>query len=276
MTTTEVLPVRQEALDDAAAKIAAAETAVEEATRQAEAVEVSTPEQAQEAKAILDNLAGRLKMLEGERVELVKPLKDYTKGIDQKYKLAKAPVEAAAKTLKGKLIAFNKAEDDHRAAEQERLDAERQEAERHIEKRREKEAAELQAKAEAKRAEAAEAVELAAEDPEMEELADEARAAARAAEAQAATISHLPPPSLPAKQAPPAATVDGATKRWVAEVTDITQLPDFLPDGTPLKAVIKAALTRHMHDTLKATGKPPVMPGAKFEQRSGLSVRSGS
>jgi hypothetical protein len=274
--TADILPVRQEAIDDAAAKIAAAEQAVALAEAQAEAVEVSTAEEAQAATEILGEIAGRLKGLEAERVELVKPLKDYTKGIDQKYKLAKAPLEAAAKRLKGKLITFNAAEEARRREEQERLDAERREAEQIIEERRAKEAAELQAEAEAKRKEAQEAVELADEDEEMEQLADEVRAEARAAEARAATIANLPAPSLPSRQAAPVAAPSGASKRWDFEVTDIRQVPDFLPDGTPLKALISGAMRSYMHEVIKATGEPPVMPGLKFEQKSGWSSRGAS
>jgi hypothetical protein len=275
-TAENVLPVRQEAIDDAAAKIAAAEQAVAHAEAQAEAIEVTTAEEAQTATEILGEIAGRLKGLEAERVELVKPLKDYTKGLDQKYKLAKAPLEAAAKRIKGKLITFNAGAEQRRREEQERLDAEREEAEKIIAERREKEAAALQAEAEAKRKEAEDAVELAAEDDEFEGLADEVRAEARAAEARAATIANLPAPSLPVRQAAPVAAPSGAAKRWDFEVTDIRQVPDFLPDGTPLKALISGAMRTYMHDVIRETGQPPVMPGMKFEQKTTWSSRGAS
>jgi hypothetical protein len=274
--TADRLPVRQEAIDEAAAKIAAAELAVAHAEAQAEAIDVSTPEEAKTANKILGEIAGRLKGLEGERKELVKPLKDYTKGIDEKYKLAKAPLEAAAKKVKGKLITFNAAEEQRGREEQERIDAIRREEERIISERRAEEEAELQAEAEAKRKEAEEAVELAGEDEEFEDLADEARAQARAAEARAATIANLPAPSLPARQAAPVATPSGSTNRWDFEVTDIRQVPDFLPDGTPLKALISGAMRTYMHEVIKATGEPPVLPGMKFEKKPGWSSRGAS
>jgi|GEM_PF-2220772 len=272
----KMLPVRQEAIDATAAKIAAAEEAVKQAEAWAEEVQVTNAGEATQATQILTTLAANLKQLEGERTEAVKPLNDYVKGVNEKFKRSKAPLETAAKKLKAKVIEFNAAEEDRRREEQERLDAERREAERIIEERRREDAAKLEAEAAAKRAEAEEAIELAAEDSEMEDLADEACSEARAAEARAATIANLPAPALPARQAPGIPKPHGAvpTKRWEAEVTDIRQLPDFLPDGTPLKEVVMSALRRHMFDTLEETGEPPEMPGAKFAQKAGLTVRT--
>jgi hypothetical protein len=274
--TAEILPVRQEAIDATAAKIVAAEEAVRRAEEWAEQVEVTNAGEAQQATQILGTLAGDIKRLEGERTESVKPLNDYVKGVNEKFKRSKAPLEAAASKIKAKLIGFNAAEEARRREEQERLDAERREADRIIEERRAEDARKLQAEAEAKRKEAEEAVELAGDDEEFEDLADEARAEARAAEARAATIANLPAPQLPAKQAAPAAKLEGAstTKRWDFEVTDIRQVPDFLPDGTPLKEVISGALRAYMFEVLKETGQPPEMLGVKFEQKAGLQVRS--
>jgi hypothetical protein len=275
-TAENVLPVRQEAIDATAAKIAAAAEAVEQAEAWAGSVVVTNAGEAQQANEILGSLAGSIKQLEGERTESVKPLNDYVKGVNEKFKRSKAPLEAAAKTIKSKLIDFNSAEEERRREEQARLDAEREEAEKIIAERREKEAAALQAEAEAKRKEAEDAVELAAEDDEFEEVADEARADARAAEARAATIANLPAPSLPARQAAPVATPSGAAKRWDFEVTDIRQVPDFLPDGTPLKALISGAMRTYMHDVIRETGEPPVMPGMKFEQKTTWASRGAS
>jgi hypothetical protein len=95
-----------------------------------------------------------------------------------------------------------------------------------------------------------------------------------------AEVREFIPASVPAEdqevKAEVAAALKGFSmpKRWVAEVTDITLLPDFLPDGTPLKEVVMSALTAHMHAVRKATGKPPEMPGAEFKQVAGSSVRT--
>src|SRR4029077_16125006 len=186
------------------------------------------------------------------------------------------PLEAAARTIKGKLTVFSAAEEERRREEQARLDREREEARRIIEKRRREDAAKLRADAEAKRQEADEAVELAGESEEFEEIADEARAEARAAEARAATITNLPAPSLPARQSAPVATPSGATKRWDFEVIDIRQVPDLLPDGTPLKALISGAMRTYMHEVIRETGEPPAMPGMRFEQKTGWSSRGAS
>lgn len=275
MTTAALIPVDQAAQDDAAAKIAASEEAVAHYKAEAEAVEVRTIEEAQNATQIVTNLTAELKRMEGERVELVKPLKDYTKGIDEKYKLNKAPLEVATKTLKDKIIAFNEEQERERRAEQRRLDEAREKREAEIRKRREAEEAEARAKQEKAEKERREAEELAAEDPEMAELADEARDAAREAKTHADVVSSLPEPAIPMATLAPAPKVSGAapTKRWDFEVTDLVAVPDYLPNGTPLKEILTGALRTYMHAHIKEHGVPPEMHGVEFKQVSGLAVR---
>jgi hypothetical protein len=221
-------------------------------------------------------LSAETKRLESERVELVKPLKTYTAGIDQKYKLAKAPLEAATKTLKGKIITFNEEIERKRREEQRRLDEERERREAEIRERREKEEAEARAKQEAAERERREAEELAAEDPEMAELVEETRDAAREAKTHADVIAQSPDQSLPMATLAPAPKIQGAssTKRWDFEITDLEAVPAHLPDGEPLLEVRSGALRRYMHEYLREHGKPPEIHGVKFEQVSGLAVRS--
>jgi hypothetical protein len=276
MSPVELVPVEQAAQDDAAAKIAAAQAEVARYEAEAEAIEVRTPEEAQEATAVITRLSARVKTLEAERVELVKPLKDYTKGIDEKYKLAKAAPEGAVKKIKAKVIVFNEEQERQRRAEQRRLDEAREAREEEIRKRREAEEAEARVKQEQAEKERREAEELAAEDPEMAELVEETRQAAREAKTNADVVSSLPEPSIPMATLAPAPKVEGAstTKRWEPKVTDLGAVPSHLPDGEPLIEVRTGPLRRYMHEYLREHGKPPEIPGVEFERVSGLAVRS--
>ncbi|HUB98850.1 MAG TPA: hypothetical protein VMS11_03390 [Solirubrobacterales bacterium] len=272
---TAVIPVDQTAQDDAQRKIAAAEAEVARYEAEAEAVEVRTVEEAQEATGIVSRLSARVKSLEAERVELVKPLKDYTKGIDEKFKLLKAPPEAAVKTVKAKIVAFNEEAERQRRAEQRRLDEQREAREEEIRKRREaeeEEARATQAKAERERKEAED---LAAEDPDLADLVDEARDAERAAKTQADVISSLPEPSVPMATLAPAPKIEGAsmTKRWEPRITDLGAVPAHLPDGEALIEVRSGPLRTYMHAYLREHGRPPEMPGIEFVQVSGMARR---
>jgi hypothetical protein len=276
MSTAALLPVDQSAQDEAAAKIAAAEAEVARYKAEAEAVEVRTVEEANNAAQIVANLVAEERRLEAERVELVKPLKDYTKGIDEKYKLAKAPLKAAIPELKGKILAFNEERERERRAEQRRLDEAREEREAEIRRRREAEEAEARAKQQAAEKERREAEELAPEDPEMAALADEAREAERRAKTEADVVSSLPAPKLPMSSLAPAPKVEGVTptKRWEPKVTDLGAVPAHLPDGEPLLEVRTGPLRRYMHEYLREHGKLPEISGLEFEQVAGVAVRS--
>lgn len=276
MTGAELVQVDEAVRKAAEEKIAASKAAVARYEAEAEAVEVRTVEQAQNAQQIAANLSAELKRLEAERVELVKPLKDYTKGIDQKYKLAKAPLEAASKTLKGKILVFNEEVERQRRAEQRRLDEEREAREAEIRKRREAEEAEARAKQEEAAKAQREAEELAAEDPEMAGLVEETRDAAREAKTHADVISSLPETSIPMSTLAPAPKVEGAstTKHWDFAVTELGALPTHLPDGEQLLDYRSGPLRRYMHAYIKEHGVPPEIPGVEFKQVSALAVRA--
>lgn len=275
MSSAQVVPVERAEQDRAAERIAAAEAAVARFEAEAEAVEVRTIEEARAAQQIAANLAAEEKRLEAERVELVKPLKDYTKGIDEKYKLAKAPLKAAISKLKTKIIGFNEEAERKRRAEQRKLDEERESREEEIRKRREAEEAAAREKQRKAEQEQREAEDLAAKDPEMAELVEESRDAAREAKTHADVISSLPEPSIPLATLAPQQKVEGAapTKRWDFEVADLEVLPAYLPDGEPLIEVRSGPLRRYMHAYIKEHGHPPEMAGVEFKQVDGLAVR---
>lgn len=274
-TTTELVPV------DFDAKAEEVSRQVAEAEAQAEAIQVHDEASATLATEATRQIQRRRKAAEAERKELVGPLNATVKKINERFKADGAAFEAADKIIRRKLQAYTDEQERIRQEEERRLAAEREERERKVREERERQEAEARAKREQAEKEQREAEEEAAKaqdaaDKEVAaKLAEEARQAAAEAQTAEAAIASLPEVKLPTAQVPAAAKPEGlaTSKRWVAEVEDITKLPDFLPDGTPLKAVLTAALTRHMFDTIKATGHPPVMAGAKFEQKSSLAVR---
>ncbi|HEY6731934.1 MAG TPA: hypothetical protein VI039_13040 [Solirubrobacterales bacterium] len=274
-TGAELVPV------DTKDAVTDVERQVAEARAQAEAIQVHDEASATVATGVLREIKARRKAAEEKRRELVDPLNKTLKMINADFKAAMAPFDEADRIVRSKVQDWTEEKERIRREEEERLELERQERERKVREERERQEAEARAKAEQAAKEQREAEEEArrakdeADRETAEKLAEEARQKAQEAQTAESAIASLPDVKLPKAVVEAPANPAGITtpKRWVAEVTDITRLPDFLPNGTPLKAVITAALTRHMHDTLKETGKPPEMPGAKFKRVSGLAVR---
>jgi hypothetical protein len=260
---------------DLAQHVASVEERVDNARELAASIVVESDDDAAKASKLLIALARQDKDAEAKRRELVKPREGAVKEINRAFKEAAAPYKELQTGLRTKVQAWTELQEQRQREEQERLDREAEEREAKLRAEREAEEKAKREAAERAQREAREAEELAAEDPEYEELVDETRDTAEAARLDAAATEALPDPIVPRAHVAPAANPSGIStpKRWVAEVTDIAKVPDFLPDGTPLKVVMTAALNRYMHDTIKATGKPPEMPGAKFEQKAGLAVR---
>lgn len=277
MSTLDLVavPVEQAAQDDATRKIEAAEAAVAEAKLKASEVEVGSIEERDVAVRIVAHFQAEFKRLEAERVELVKPLKDYTTGLDAKYKRLKDPIKVFVEEVKAKVITFNDQVERERRAEQRRLDEVREAREAEIRKRRAADEAEAKAIQDAATKERVDAEELAAEDPELAELVDEAREAERQAKTEADVVASLPEPSIPMATLAPAAKVEGAasTSRWEPEIVDIGAVPAHLPDGEPLIEVRTGPLRRYMHEYRRANnGQLPEISGIEFKQVSGLNV----
>lgn len=262
----EVVELVQLIPDSIPAKAEEVEAEVADARAKAETIIVDDQESAEAALEFVKALTRLEKQIESERVSLTKPRKDAAEEIKRRYDDMKAPVTAVKETARRKVDDW-KAEEDRKAAERQRL-VEEEQARVEREAREKREAAE--------RAER-EAEELAAEEegPDAAAIAEQLKAEARA-EAERAAVVEQAIRSVPAGSPAAAPALKGYStpKRWVAEVTDITRLPDFLPDGTPLKQVVMSALSAHMHAVIKATGKPPEMAGAEFKQVSGSSVRT--
>lgn len=248
------------------AKAEEVEAKVARAREQAETIVVDDQQSAEAALEFVKSLTRLEKDLEAERKALTKPRKDAAELIKGRYDDMRAPVLAVIDTVKATIKVW-KDEEDRKAAERQRaVEAEQARIE-----------AEARAKREVAEREEREARELAEEDesPDAAAIAEQLASEARA-EAESAAVVEQAIQSVPAGSPAAAPKLKGFStpQRWVAEVTDITLLPDFLPDGTPLKQVVMSALNAHMHATLKATGKPPEMPGAEFKQVSGSQVRS--
>jgi len=271
----ELVPVdTQDAVTDVERQVA-------EARAQAEAIEVRDEASAALATGVLREIKARRKAAEEKRRELVDPLNKTVKTINADFKAAMAPFDEADTIVRSKVQNWTDEQERIRREEEERLERERQEREQKVREERERQEAEARAKAEQAAKEQREAEEEArkakdeADRETAEKLAQEAREKAQEAQTAESAIASLPDVQLPKAVVESAKKPEGIStpKRWVAEVADITQLPDFLPNGTPLKVVVAAALTRYMHDTLKETGGPPEMAGAEFKQVSTLAVR---
>jgi hypothetical protein len=278
VTGTELVPAEvQEFLPaDLDQLVTSGEGDVARARALAESVQVDDEESAETATALLRKVIAERKAIEKKRVSLTKPRKDAAELIKGRFDKVIAPFKEVEDVLRGTVKTYLDEVERRRQEEQARLEREREERER---QEREKREAEEQAAREAQAAkerEAAEARELAAEDPDLEELAEETAAEAAEASTAAEAISSLPDPTLPRAEVAAPAKPEGAgtSAHWEFEVTDIRQVPDFLPDGTPLKSILTAALRQYMHDTVKETGKPPEMPGVEFKKASRLAVRA--
>jgi colicin import membrane protein len=252
--------------DNIPARAAAVEEEVRLAREKAETIIVDDQESAEAALELAKEVARQRKVIKAERVSLTKPRKDAAEEIKRRYDDMDAPFLEVEDVVKGKLSVYQ--------AEQKRLADERQRA---VEAEQARIEAEARAKREAAEQAEREAKELAEEDesPDAAAIAEQLAAEARADAESAAVVEdaiHSLPAGSPA--AAPALKGFSTPERWTATVTDITLLPDFLPDGTPLKAVVMSALNGYMHATRKATGKPPEMAGAEFKPVTGSSVRT--
>lgn len=268
---TDLVPVEGV---DAAVDLVAQQVA--EAEARADALQVSNDAEASVAGEILRDIQRRRKAAKAEHKGLVGPLWETKKRIDQKFKNAMAPFDAADAKIREKLGTYQAEQERIRQEEEARLEAERQERERKAREDRERQEAEERAKREQAEKEAREAGEEAkaaqdeADREAAERLAEEARQKAEEAKTAEAAIASLPEPTLPRAVVPAAPRLDGITqpKRWVAEVVDASQVP------RAWLVVDEVALRKHMHETLKVTGGPPVVPGVEFRQVTGTAVRA--
>ncbi len=231
---------------------------------------VDDAEQAERAGGILRDLASVRKRADDERLELTKPLREKTAAINANYKAPSAMLDEADKVIRAKLLAYQREQARLRAEEQARLDAEAERQRLADEAAREADAAEARAQQEAWAAQQRELAEAAREAGDAK-LAEAAAAAGQAADAmgdlqRARSIAPLPVHApvvapMPAKQAGIA-----TRKVWGFKVIETSAVPpEFLIVDT-------AKLRKWMNDEVRA-GRWPSMPGVKFEQEEGLSVR---
>jgi hypothetical protein len=262
--------------------VAAVTQQVAEAELRANALQVSSDAEANAAGTILREIQQRRKAAEGKRKDLTGPLLESKRRIDQEFKDAMAPFDAADKIVREKLGTYTAEQERIRQEEEARLEAERQERELKAREERERQEAAERAKREQAEKEMREAEEEAraakdAADAEVAaKLAEEARQKADEAKTAEAAIASLPEPALPKAVVLAAPKIDGVsdTKRWEPEVVDLAAVPTHLPDGEPLIEVRSGPLRRYMHAYIKEHGHPPEMAGVKFKQVDGLAVRA--
>jgi hypothetical protein len=278
MTTgAELIPAKVDG------RVAEVERQVADARAQAEAIQVRDPAEADQAAALLRQIAARRRAAETERKELTGPLDVTKRRIMQKFKEAMAPYDEVDEVVREKVGVYTAEQDQIRREEESRLEAERLERERLAREAREKQEAEERAKREQAEREAREAAEEArkakTEDDRKvaEQLAEELAEEAEEAKTAEAAISSLPEVQLPKAVVEAAPKLDGVSPRTKREafVTDRSKLPDTLPDGTPLIFTDMVALRRWMNAEWTATGEAPELPGAEFKRvPDGQAVRA--
>lgn len=260
---TELIPT------DVDARAAEVERQVAEARERAEAIEVRNPEEAERAARLLREIKARRSAAESERVELTKPLLDTKKRIDQKFKDAMAPFDAADKIVRDKLGGYTAEQERIAAEETARLEAEQRERERIAREMRETQEAAERVKREQAEQDAREAAELvkAAKDQEEREaaeaLADEAREKAAEAATAEAAIASLPEVSLPKAVVAAPAKPTGISQRkvWKGWVVDAAAVPrEYL-------TVDQTAIRRAVRDGVRE------IPGVRIEQVAEMAVR---
>lgn len=269
-TSTELVPA------DIDARAEEVERQVVQATAQAEAMQVRDAAEADQAAVLLKQIATRRKAAEAERVELTKPLLDTKKRIDQKFKDAMAPFDAADKIVREKVGVWSAEQDRIRREEEARLEAERVERERKAREVRERQEAQEREKREQAQREAREAEELAAKAKDAEDaaaaeqLAEEARTAAAEAATAEQAIAALPDVQLPKAtvEAPAKPAGISTRKRWRVKSMDVGAMPAHLLEPN------KTAVGQALRGALKDTGQPPEIPGVVFEQVDEMAVRS--
>jgi hypothetical protein len=255
---------------DVDARTAEIERQVAEAKSQAEAIEVRTPAEADNAAALLQQIAARRKAAERERTELKAPILEAGRRIDQKFKEAMAPYDVADKIVREKVGTYNAEQERIRAEEEARLEAERQDRERKAREAREAQEAVECAKREQAQREAREAEKLAAEANDAEEaeaaeaLAEEARIAAEEAATAEAAIASLPEVQLPkATVAAPAKPAGVSTRKvWKHRIVDPSAVPReyLMIDEKGIRSAVREGVRE--------------IPGVVIEQVDEMAVRS--
>ncbi len=252
------------------AKAAEVEAQVAAATAQAEAIQVRDQAEADVAAELLREIKRRSKAAEAERVELTKPLLDTKKKIDQRFREAMAPFDAADKIVREKLTAYTAEQERIRREEEARLERERQERERKAREAREAQEAEERRKREQAQKEAREAEEeiAKAQDDEdraaAEALAEEARRRADEAAVAESAIASLPDVNLPSAVVPVAPKPAGISTRkdWKTKVLDPARVPrEYL-------VVDEGAIRRAVRDGIRE------IPGVEIKQVDEMAVRA--
>ena len=223
-----ILPARIESETKASEQVSDVVTrAIDRANR----VEIRNQDELQSAATLLGELQKLKRNAESTRTQIVKPLNDHVKDINQKFKAITEPLDAEMAILKNKASAFQRQEEEKRRVEQERLDAERKERERIAREAQEK--AELEARERREEAErlAREAEESAsgAVDSSIEEAAEEAAAAldrARAEEEALAASQPEPEVAAPVLDTGPVKVKGLSTRKvWTFKIVDESKVP---------------------------------------------------
>lgn len=253
-------------------KIALARTSAGDVVARVHAIQITDSATAGEVADFLRDLATVAKRADDERLALTKPHRDHAAKINDAYREPARMLDEAIREVKAKLLAWRQEQDRIRLEEQARLDAIAAEQRAADERAREKAAAEARAEAERWAAEQRAREQAAAESPSAEATAaaDAARAAQEAFERleRARALEPLPVRDVAIVKPPEPQEGVAARKDWTFRVVEPTRVPWLY------LVVDEAAIRREMRAVLKATGKPPEIPGVEFEQVERLTARA--
>lgn len=249
MSAAPTLELVKNEVDEKAAEV---QSQVAAATAQAEAMQVRDQAEADMAATFLRDVKRRRSAAEAERKRLKEPILEAGRRIDQTFKDAMAPFDAADKIVRGKLGTYTAEQERIRREEEERLERERQERERKAREARERQEAEERQRREQAEREQREAEEEAAKaKSEADREAAEALAAEAARAAEEASVAESAIASLPEVQMPKAVVAappkqEGISTRkvWKAEVIDDAAVPrDYLVvDEKAIRAAVKSGV----------------------------------
>lgn len=257
--------------DEESSRVAESRRSAAAVVAAARELSVSTADEAERASGILRDLATVRKRADSERKALTQPYRAHVEQINAQYREPTSMLDEADGMIRAKVQGFLAEQERMRAERQARIDAEAAEQRRRDEAEREAQAAAARAQHERWAREQAEREAEAARTGARED-AERAAAAKAAADAmaeleRAREIAPLPVRHVPTVE-PVKPSAGIAVKRpWTFEVVDPQRVPrEFL-------TVDERLIRRVMREEMRAHGEPLPIPGVRFYQQEGLSVR---
>ncbi len=225
-------------------------------------LEIRTPEQERGAIDGLTFLQTLRRNLEQARTELVKPLNDQVRRINDWFRPHGEAIDRAERRVKAALSTWREAERRRLEEERQRIDAENRERQRQADEEAARRRAELEAETKAQ----AQAAGFA--EPEADELAKLEAASVQAVEAVRVAVP--PPPPSTAR-----ASMGSVTYRkvWKAQVVNLRALAGAIAAGTQPETLIAPNMVAINALRPRGDAPPPTVPGVRFYQEEDVAGR---